>query len=1451
MRLLKLTLTGFKSFAARTEFTFDEAVTAIVGPNGCGKSNVVDAIKWVLGERSSKSLRGTEMIDVIFAGSAARKPLGMASVALTFDNPLMSRGQPGTGDWQHAAETGGGGFIDGAIAEALGSDAGRSDLSEPGVGGAVTPDTGVGEPGEIDAAAGTTEPAVVGGRGRAELDADSAAQAVLDEPDSGPINRSLRGRRALPIDADQVEVERRLHRDGTSEYLINGKKARLKDIRDLFMDTGVGADAYCIIEQGKVDAMLLASPQERRTIFEEAAGVAKYKHRKAEAERKLEKTETNLVRAREQLDSTERRLRIVKGQAAKARQFKTLDDELRDLRTRLALFQYHDLRQRLDGLTSRLTELETSRASSREALETLEAAKQEAELLRHELADRVRAAEAEHQSAVHAHRSAVQRGESAARAAESARAQLKSDEESLSGARATGEELEGQLKAAGETIAARSEELGEAERILAELAQQRAAAGERLATLRAQLASQRTAAASIDRERAGLLAAVEQDQRRAGVIHEQMAKLAARAANTDAQRLALAADREALRQRAEGLRVSAARGQERLAELESGAANLATDRRSRAQQIAEVDSRRSGLDSRRKTLQEMADARLGLGEAVKSYLDARSEGRGANAAGGADQPSTPGVLGVLGELIDVAAEHAAAVEAALGGNLRAVVVPTLGQVPHGDELRGLPGRLTFLPVEFGDVSGAGECGAKGANEGGGVEGLGGAVVRATELVRPLAGAAPGVGKLIERLLGRTLVVRDLDAAELLLAAGNGAHGDGGGAWRFVTPEGVVLEADGRVKAGPSSVDEGSGVLARRAELRELEERVAQLAAELARDRAELESLDGRASALSAELSSVRSALEQDRRTLAAEESRGERLDRDAERLEREKTALAEELATLAERSRLLDAEQAELRAKAERLSRLHAEQAELARSAEERLAAEQAQADGMADAITTAKVTAGRLNEQVGSARRERQRLQLAADECERRARSLEQAVLARQGELDGHAAVQIEAQAEAEEAAVLSEQRRDAATGARAILDAHVVKAAEVSERVNAAREQALSVERDWHSVETARRELEVRRETMEERAQQEISLDLPGMYAGHKAEVEGLFPPVELDAGVAQKRIDELREQIRKLGNVNLDAIEEESQLAGRNEELASQVADLDQAKVQLIELIETLAKASRGRFELAFKSIQSHFAGQDGMFRKLFGGGKAEVRLMPLVKDGVEQFAADGEPVTDWLESGIEIIAKPPGKEPRSISQLSGGEKSMTAVALLMSIFRSKPSCFCVLDEVDAALDDANTERFCGVVRQFTDQSHFIVITHHKRTMHAADKLYGVTMQERGVSKRVAVRIDQVGADGKIKDHPDLHEGPADKGVAPAAPAVALTAAASMSSMSSAEGAVAVAVGEAEATPSGKPGKGDGALRRGLAGMLAKAKARNTGEIGPAAAGESSAEQPAARN
>lgn len=1463
MRLTKLTLTGFKSFADKTEFHFDDPITAIVGPNGCGKSNVVDAIKWVLGERSSKSLRGQEMIDVIFAGSAGRKPLGMASVALTFANPIIEKPVAPTA---HTVEV-------------------------KAVEGEVNGETGGA------AVAVASETAVV------EAAVEENKPEVSADIESSVLDFSVRSRRALPVDADTVEIERRLYRDGGSEYLINGRKARLKDIRELFLDTGVGADAYSIIEQGKVDAMLLASPMERRTVFEEAAGVAKYRQRKAEAERKLERTDTNLVRCREQLDSTERRLRIVKGQAERARKFKVLDEELRALRLVLALDQFDDLHERLRGLTSRLAELSVERTQAAEQLAQLEAARQEAEIKRHEVADELRRAEAARQEATHREQSAHQRRRSAENASAQTRQALERDQRALSEIGEQIDAIQNATEAATVQIEALTKQLADGERELAELGTARAAVSDRISVMRGELGQKRAAASNIDRERAAIMAAVDQDQRRAAVLADQLGKLGSRATGNQAERARLAEQRSTLEKTVEQGRGAVASLDQRLKELTETAGTLASDRRARAERLAELEQKLARVDGRRATLKELVTSRAGLGQAVKQVLSSAQ-------SGGAEGPFA-GVRGVLSDLIETDGEHAATVELALGGRLQALVVRTLAEMPGEEALETLSGRVVFLsaaPLSRGEVAaevtvvdgvvtaesseggnaGEGTHSAAAVENAASIEIPGAVCVRGLVRARRSGAAAEGatdatsesdaaaVERVLDRLLGRTYLVRDLDAA-MMASAVLSARGEVNA--RFVTNVtsgegkpggGLVIEPDGRVFAGPIGTEEeggstGSapGVLQRRSELETLEAQAADLSGVVTGERAALQAVDGEAARIGESLASARSELSTQRRALDQGESRLEQLTREGERLERERTVLGEEIAQLTERSAALESERNELTGKAERLGRLYTEQSEACRAMESELAAVMAEMETSAEAMTQAKVRVGRLAEQLSSSRRERQRLEQAEADQRRRLMHLEQAVKTAEAGLVEHNETMARSQREAEEAKVQGEEALKREKELSGVLSEVTMRSGRIGEVLVIAREKATHVERDWHSLEVAKREAEVKREALEERAGEELGEKLAELHAEYaqifveetlaargdgdvgaaagedragteetnaeNSEIDGTpaepVRVVKVDSEVATARVDELKAEIKKLGNVNLDAIEEENLLAGKNEELAAQVADLDSASKDLRELIEQLNIASRERFKKTFEQVSEHFAGEGGMFRKLFGGGKAEVKLMPLVKDGVET----GE--TDWLESGIEIIAKPPGKEPRSISQLSGGEKSMTAVALLMSIFRSKPACFCVLDEVDAALDDANVDRFCKVVRQFTDLSSFIVITHHKRTMHEGDQLYGVTMQERGVSKRVAVKIDQVGPDGRIKPESESTQG----GRGGASSKVERAAAARGERPEAAEepsGGVAVA--EAEPSGNGKPGNGRmGPLRRGLAGLLQESAQPETAE------------------
>jgi chromosome segregation protein len=1242
MRLAKVTLAGFKSFANPTEFRFDDPIVGIVGPNGCGKSNVVDGIKWVLGERSAKSLRGHEMLDVIFAGSATRKPLGQAAVTLTFDNPVT-----------------------------------RDDLD--------------------------------------------------------PLRR-----RALAVDAEQVDVARRLYADGRSEYLINGRKVRLKDVKDLFLDTGIGTDAYCIIEQGKVDALLRARPLERREILEEAAGVAGFKARKLEASRRLEQAESSLAVMREQLASTERRLRIVRSQAEKARRFRELDGRRRSLRLALALEQEHELLERLAAVGAAHGQAEATRTTALQAVEALEESHQSLELRRHAASQTRRDLEERRAAAISAQRHAEQLLELHARTLRETQEQLAIERERLAALERDAASLHDQIESAGRLLGERQDAATEAE------AAARWAAREKSAQERAVMDAvhvherRRDASQSIDRQRAQAHTRATALDERVAAVKQAIERLEAKAEplrrEIDTARVArvaaIVAEQVASDQT---LRLEAS-----MQEHATAAAHLG-DRQGRLGAALTAGRQRlASLAARLRLLEEMRAAGEGLAESVRTVL--------------ANRDRFPAVRGLLADFIHTSRQHAAVVEAALGSQLELLVVDRLADlIPEGGDLsdsdpaasvgealRSLPGRAGFVPLHpLG--SGQEESAAAPTCEVPGV----------TPLLDLISVTPAGAG-LLRRLLGRTFLAENLESA-LLLAAGpmRGC--------RFVTPAGDLLERDGRVSIaaregatggdaarslrGGARPPRAAGWLTREAEAAELRIQVAGLEAELA-------ALEQEADRVAAESDESRrrqhelvERLHGSRRRAAESAWSRQRAEEEILRLEREALRVGEDSGELAAQNAGLESEREELLAKVESLGRLLAEQnaeAAAAREEHERLQTLSSQAS---ERFAQARVQASQAAEQLEAARRERRQLVHRQEENQR------QQEIARQQK------GRREEQAERLEASIAEARSGiSAAVSSQAGLDATMGEALEslrsldsevqaVAAALAESRRALGAEERRIQTLELERRELEVRRDHHLQRSLEELEVDLTIAYAAHRAERE-LPGFVALDRGAAQVEADALREEIRSLGNVNPDAIEEESQLLHRNEELIRELADIDAAREQLTALVAELDELCRTRFEATFNAVREHFAGPQGTFRRLFGGGHADMVLVP-----------DEQGVVDALESGVEITARPPGKTPRVNEQLSGGEKTMTAVALLLAIFMSKPSPFCILDEVDAALDEANVERFCGCLRPFLDRSHFIIITHHKRTMQACDRLYGVTMQERGVSKRVAVRFEHVGEGGAI--------------------------------------------------------------------------------------------------
>ena len=1355
MRLAKLTLAGFKSFADRTEIDFDAPLVGVVGPNGCGKSNVVDAIKWVLGDQSPKSLRGSAMMDVIFNGSSARKPAGMASVTLTFDNPVLEEGVG---------------------------------CRESGVGEADSTTR------QLHAHADECEP------NSEQLSVGTAGVAYTQHPKpQTPV-----GKRRLPIDADQVAVTRNLFRDGTSEYLLNGKRARLRDVRELFMDTGVGTDAYSVIEQGKVARMLDANPAERRQLFEEAAGVSRFKARKKEAVRKLEKSEQNLTVCRQRLEDTEKRLRSVKLQAARARSYQQYQSRLQELQLRHVLADFHRLTLRLDDCRERLEQAEADRTKAGRDLAEHEQRISDAEIERQAAAEKHKQLDAQRHAAQSERDQARQRVTYSQSSLDDAREQLKRD-----GARR--EELEQQLDKLAEKKAEQSERArqlrDEAKRAQQRLEQAQAdhrALQQQLNTRRRDLETAKSEVVSVLRSASNHRNEASSLERVAQTLDANRDKLEQQHAALTEQAEHAAQDRKNLQAHVDELRSDIASKQNRLEEQQQRAGEYDRQVDEAASRLTALKDERTSLDSRRRTLQEMHDRHEGVTDAVKKLLEQReagSEERGEQASLDETAPSPvtghrspvtplPPIHGLLGELIETSVEDAPLVEAALGEYQQALVIDRTADLCHlpPQTHDNLPGRITFLPID-----GSEERGARSETQGlmvrGELASAGGASPHASSFA---PGSFPALAHrvtcpdwlrpLVDRILGRTVVVADLDRA-LLQRASLPA----GETLRFLTKAGQLLEPDGRVVTGPAKAQAGAGLIQRRSELAELEQKLADIDHDIMDQQRALQSLSTRAAEAEQRVSDLRQAVYDLRASeveaagkLEQVESRISQLDKDRPVVEQELEQLRGQLRQNADRRAEATAEADRLEADAnEKQAALETEQADIEKQAE--------QADAAHEAVAAARVEVGQLDEQARSVEREARQAEVAHAEAQRQLTSVSQQLeqrheRTRQLEKDISAAHD-----QAEAAGKRCDELTTHVELAQRKVEAADKSLGEMKQALRARRQSVERADAALHKLQVESKEIEVKLDAVRQRASEQLEIDVAERYreerearSGERGEADAgesasggsaageddvehdsshttgectaepetrnpnpeVSDPFDIDWQAVEAEITELRGKIARLGSVNVEAIHEQEQLESRHDDLAQQVKDIDEARQRLEDLIEQIDNDSRGRFQETFAAIQEHFAGQQGMFRKLFGGGKAELMLTP-----------DENGHVDVLESGIEIMAKPPGKEPRALSQLSGGEKTMTAVAMLMAIFKTRPSPYAILDEVDAALDEANVERFVEVVKGFLDKSHFIVITHHKRTMQACDVLYGVTMQERGVSKRVAVRLSDVGADGRI--------------------------------------------------------------------------------------------------
>ncbi|MGQ0553502.1 MAG: chromosome segregation protein SMC [Planctomycetota bacterium] len=1180
MRLTRVEIHGFKSFADRTQLDFPPGLTAVVGPNGCGKSNVIDAIKWALGEQRASALRGDEMLDVIFKGNGARPPRNFAEVSLVFDNH------------DHT----------------------------------------------------------------------------------------------LPLEFEEVVVSRRLFRSGESEYLVNRQPVRLKDVRDLFMDTGLGTGAYSIMEQGRIDAVLSADPEDRRRIFEEAAGISRYRTRRRESESKLERTEQNLLRLSDILDEIEKQLRSLKNQAGRARSFLTARDRLRELRSGFSRHRWQQLGRQAAEAAEREAQLAAAEGRARERLEAARAGYAV-------LNEGIQAARAEVDQAAEAFRRSTSATDALAGRRSSLRERLGEGESRLqlladrvSGLEMSLAQRQTEVQELSARLMALQAERGQAEgRATAHDAEQKGAeqalaawrtAGEERRRVALERLNRLTECSNVRAEAASRCAAVEAGHRR---VSERAAILGSQLQEHGLRQGELSADVSSL-----ATTLGAAQ-----AELDQRRAQ----RSAAQQQLDEVDARLSlsreklaAVESRRQALEEMIARREGLSPGARTLLDS----------------GLPGISGLVVDCLRAPRKISEAVEAALGATAEAVLVDTraaaLAALEHLSASGA--GRVLLLPRD-GMRSREGAVGGE----------------RLLDRIEVRAER-----EVLTALLGHVRLVKDREALRQCAL-------DGVTVW--VTPQGDLLDERGVLRGG--RVGGEGGLVTRRAECETLGEEAAAL-----RQQLEADGLSRREQGAGLERhASATEAAEQELRRLEGERARvAERQQQSAARqleLQREQTLVEKDLSRLAE---------------------------ELAReaSARDRAAASERELEAL--------VTADRDGEQAGEAQRATLETALEARRAAAAEARLQLSALTERREALDTETRQV-ARAIEERRAELSvaqrevdEQRRlaEALRGELASLDESETRLVEEREvtagRLEAARaaaaeavQSASGAQQDVVGCETALeqaagrhqeeqlklRECELHRQALREKVQEELSIDLAAEAESAAASGESDAPP---DWTAVEAEIEELRDRMSRMGNVNLEAVDELVQVEERFSFLASQRDDLLSAKSSLLETIAKVDGESRERFLASFVEIREHFR---QIFRKLFRGGKADIVL------------AEGQ---DVLEAGIEIIAAPPGKDARSITLLSGGERTLTAVGLLFALFRAKPSPVCMLDEVDAALDETNIDRFCTVLEDFLGGSQFVVVTHARRTMSYAGTLYGITMQEHGVSRALSLTLGEYEAERGVR-------------------------------------------------------------------------------------------------
>lgn len=1187
MRLTKLDIYGFKSFAKRTEIVFPQNVTGIVGPNGSGKSNIGDAVRWVLGEQSAKTLRGNSMTDVIFNGTEKRKPLNYCEVTLTFDN------------------------------------------------------------------------------------ADHQLHVAFDE----------------------VSITRRVYRSGDSEYLMNGAACRLRDIVDLFRDTGVGKEGYSLIGQGRIDALLSQRSEDRRTIFEEAAGISRFRLRKEEAENRLKRADENLVRVLDVLDELESHLTPLKKQSDAAKEYLTLSEQLKELDIRLFLLRHDRLHEKEAAAEKALLQLSDAVKEAEHALEESVSGREagEAEL------ERIQ------QALSQAHDALLRQSDALHAARESfseIRNRIQNGTDTVERLRGEGESLNARLRLIEATMNQSDGGLGEAEALLAQAqkALEERKAAQAAATGAAQhLEDELSEHKARIMDRMNRMQNVRTSQARQSAMQQQMTS---RREEILAQ-LSQEREREAELQHAvETARQNLQNEQALLDGLKAGAEafdentkRLLQEILQKQKQVQEDLQSARALDTRLRTLKELQDGYEGYQYAVKNALTY------------AKRAHLTGVHNVVAMLLHVPREYETAMDMALGAAMQNIVTETEQDAKTLiDYLRkNRLGRATFLPLST----------VRGRT----------LTLRERDVLRmpgclgvasELCDFDPKYRGIMESLLGRTVVARDLESGIQIMRAG-------GQAFRLVTLQGDVMHSGGSMTGG-SIQQKAQNLLGREREMQELTAQLKELTERAAQAQSDLNDMEKtragekeRREAAQYELHQQEIAVVRDterlktaQNDLDAHNQRADAYQAAVEQLDESLSQIAAELARLNAQTDDEETGTDELNARTEALS------ARLDKARRER---EKAQ-----ELLTDAMLTLQNVEHDVDRLRRDKQRLAGDAETCRQEIAALEEKreraandILEAQAQQRGAEEIIAACEKHVEEARLRvadTEQRRD---GQQRALR-------EIQSQIDAAQQLCAQQTERVHRQELTLGRIRAELSQLNDRLWNTYELSYAGAVEAREAQQDDQ----PFDEEQADRDAQRMRDRIRAMGAVNVGAIEEYAQMYERFTQLNAQKEDLEKAKADLQTLITQLLDQMETVFVGQFSTLQGYFS---ETFTRLFGGGHGEINL-----------SDPGDP----LNCGIEIIVQPPGKKRQLLSLFSGGERALTAIAILFAMLKLKPTPFCILDEIEAALDDANISYFADYLKEFSSDTQFIVVTHRKGTMERCDTLFGVAMEERGVSSMVSVNL-----------------------------------------------------------------------------------------------------------